>query len=143
MTKATRAIQAWPSLVSGSTPRGRRRRTESGSAGQWAKRRCSHRWLTIHRPANMASLVTRFNHMTKKSSTRDHIVETTLQALAEDGFAGATSRAIARRGKFNQALVYYYFGSLDALLLAALDRTSAERLARYRAAVETAATLEE
>src|SRR5438045_5842115 len=107
MTKATRASQAWPSLVSGSTPRGRRRRTESGSAGQWAKRRFSHRWLTSHRPASMASLVSRFNHMTKKKTTRDQILEAALKTLAEDGFAGATSRAIARRGKFNQALVYY------------------------------------
>src|SRR3954452_18604256 len=81
--------------------------------------------------------------MTKPSSTREQIVEAALLTLAEDGFAGATSRAIARRGKFNQALVYYYFGSLDALLLVALDRTSEERLERYRSAVRSATTLEE
>src|SRR5690242_7187736 len=89
------------------------------------------------------SLVSRFNHMTKENTTRDQIVDAAMAALAEDGFAGATSRAIARRGKFNQALVYYYFGSLDALLLAALDKTSEERLGRYRKAVEGASTLEE
>lgn len=81
--------------------------------------------------------------MTKENTTRDQIVDAAMAALAEDGFAGATSRAIARRGKFNQALVYYYFGSLDALLLAALDKTSEERLGRYRKAVEGASTLEE
>ena len=81
--------------------------------------------------------------MTKAKTTREQIVDAALLALAEDGFAGATSRAIARRGKFNQALVYYYFGSLDALLLAALDKTSEERLERYRAAVRAATTLEE
>src|SRR3954471_9018818 len=81
--------------------------------------------------------------MTKTQSTKEQIVDAALQALAEDGFAGATSRAIARRGKFNQALVYYYFGSLDALLLAALDKTSEERLERYRRAVGAASTREE
>jgi len=59
------------------------------------------------------------------------------------GFAGATTRAIARTGGFNQALIYYHFGSLDALLLAALDHTSGERLERYRSAVAAATSLEE
>jgi AcrR family transcriptional regulator len=81
--------------------------------------------------------------MTKKRTTRDQIVEAALRTLAAEGFAGATSRAIARRGGFNQALVYYYFGSLDALLLAALDKTSAERIERYREVVRAAGTLEE
>jgi AcrR family transcriptional regulator len=67
-----------------------------------------------------------------QKATKDQIVDAALEALKEDGFAGATSRAIARRGGFNQALVFYYFGSLDNLLLAALDATSEARLARYR-----------
>jgi AcrR family transcriptional regulator len=73
--------------------------------------------------------------MTKAKATREQIVEAALEALKEDGFAGATSRAIARRGGFNQALVFYYFGTLDNLLVAALARTSQERLDRYREAV--------
>jgi AcrR family transcriptional regulator len=81
--------------------------------------------------------------MTKQGTTREQIVDAALRTLADDGFAGATSRAIARRGGFNQALVFYYFGSLDALLLAALDKTSEARLERYRAAVRAATTLEE
>ena len=70
--------------------------------------------------------------MTKSRATKDQIVDAALESLKEDGFAGATSRAIARRGAFNQALVFYYFGTLDNLLLAALDATSEARLARYR-----------
>jgi AcrR family transcriptional regulator len=81
--------------------------------------------------------------MTKKMTTKEHIVEAALKTLASEGFAGATSRAIARRGGFNQALIFYHFGSLDALLLAALDKTSEERLARYREAIGKAQTLEE
>ncbi len=77
------------------------------------------------------------------SGTRLQIVEAALETLKREGFAGATSRAIARAGGFNQALIFYHFGSLDALLLAALDHTSAERLERYRKAVDEAGTVEE
>jgi AcrR family transcriptional regulator len=76
-------------------------------------------------------------------ATRQQIVDAALQALKTTGFGGATSRAIARAGGFNQALIFYHFGSLDALLLAALDRTSEERLGRYRQAVDDADTIEE
>ena len=75
--------------------------------------------------------------------TRRQIVAAALETLKTEGFAGATSRAIARAGGFNPALIFYHFGSLDGLLLAALDHTSGERLARYRAAVAGADTVEE
>src|SRR4051794_28899145 len=84
--------------------------------------------------------------MTKASDqkpTRDQILEAAFETLRAEGFAGATSRAIARRGGFNQALVFYYFGSLDGLLLAALDLTSTRRLDRYREALAQANGLEE
>src|SRR5919204_4076897 len=77
------------------------------------------------------------------NSTADAIVDAALETLKEEGFAGASSRAIARRGAFNQALVFYHHGSVEALLLAALDRTSEERLARYREALDDVGTLDE
>jgi AcrR family transcriptional regulator len=70
--------------------------------------------------------------------TRVQIMEAALEALKTVGFAGATSRTIARLGGFNQALIFYHFGSVEGLLLAALDRTSEERLAAYRGLVEQA-----
>jgi AcrR family transcriptional regulator len=76
-------------------------------------------------------------------ATRQRIVEATLETLKNEGFAGASSRAIARRGGFNQALIFYHFGTLDGLLLAALDKTSEERLSRYRKAVAKAGTAQE
>jgi AcrR family transcriptional regulator len=79
----------------------------------------------------------------RRATTRDQILEATLETLREEGFAGATSRAIARRGGFNQALVFYYFGSLDGLLLAALDLTSNRRLERYRDALAAVSGLEQ
>jgi AcrR family transcriptional regulator len=75
--------------------------------------------------------------------TRQRIIEATLATLKSDGFAEASSRAIARTGNFNPALIFYHFGSLDELLLAALDSTSRARLERYREAIRDADTIEE
>jgi AcrR family transcriptional regulator len=75
--------------------------------------------------------------------TRKQMTAAAVEAVRELGYAGATSRAIAARGSFNQALIYYHYGSVDDLLLAALDELGAARLDRYRALVDEADTLEE
>jgi len=67
--------------------------------------------------------------------TREALVAAAIETLREDGFAGASARAIARRAGCNQALVFYHFGSVADLLLAALDAVSKKRLIRYSAAV--------
>jgi AcrR family transcriptional regulator len=77
------------------------------------------------------------------AATRQRIVQAALKTLKSEGFAGASARAIARMGSFNQALIFYHFGSVNNLLLAALEHTSAERMKRYRRAVADAASLEE
>jgi AcrR family transcriptional regulator len=77
------------------------------------------------------------------AATRRQIVEAALETLKSEGFAGASSRAIARAGGFNQALIFYHFGSLDGLLLSALDHTSEERLDRYREAIARATSIDE
>jgi AcrR family transcriptional regulator len=76
------------------------------------------------------------------AATKLQILEATLETLKNEGFTGATSRAIARAGGFNQALIFYHFGTLDGLLLAALDQTSEERLERYRQAIADAETVD-
>src|SRR2546423_4166010 len=83
--------------------------------------------------------------MTKSTAqtTKQQIAEAALDTLRTEGFAGATSRAIARAGGFNQALIFYHYGNVDNALLAALDFTGEERMARYRGALEEAGTLEE
>jgi AcrR family transcriptional regulator len=73
--------------------------------------------------------------MTPRSTTKERIVDAALETLKEEGFAGTSARAIARRGRFNQALIFYHFGTLNDLLLAALDRTSELRMAKYAEAV--------
>jgi AcrR family transcriptional regulator len=84
--------------------------------------------------------------MTQDAPPRDiraRIVDAALQTLRREGFAGTSARSIARTGEFNSALIFYYFGSVNGLLLAALDHSSALRMARYRAAVEDARSVED
>ena len=75
--------------------------------------------------------------------TRDALVRGAIDAIKEEGFAGASAREIARRAGCNQSLVFYHFGSVTNLLLAALDEVSATRHAHYQAAVDRATGLRE
>lgn len=70
-------------------------------------------------------------------------MDAALETLRSKGFKGASARAIARSGGFNSALIFYYFGTVNNLLLAALDQSSAVRMQRYREAASTASSLEE
>lgn len=74
------------------------------------------------------------------SGTKLEIAEAALETLKANGFAGASARAIAHIGGFNQALIFYHFGSVQNALLAALDLISERRLADYGPAFEKAGT---
>jgi AcrR family transcriptional regulator len=75
--------------------------------------------------------------------TRQRIVNAALKTLKQEGFTGASARTIAKKGRFNPALIFYHFGSVNDLLLAALDETSRIRMARYRELIEGTETLPE
>jgi AcrR family transcriptional regulator len=79
----------------------------------------------------------------ERTDIQRQIVRAALEVLKRRGFAGASARAIAREGGFNQALVFYHFGSVHNLLLAALDETSARRLEAYEAALGGAGSFED
>jgi AcrR family transcriptional regulator len=68
--------------------------------------------------------------------TRRLLVEAAIGTLKEAGYGGASARAIAERAGSNQGLIFYHFGSVANLLLAALDAVSAQRLEQYGAALE-------
>lgn len=72
----------------------------------------------------------------RSAATKEALVEAATETLKAEGFAGASARAIAARAGCNQALIFYHFGSVVSLLLAALDTVSASRLEQYGAAVE-------
>ncbi len=75
--------------------------------------------------------------------TKARIVEAALDTLKTRGFAGASARAIAKTGGFNQALIFYHFGGVQNVLLGALDLVSERRLRAYKPAFEQAETLAE
>jgi AcrR family transcriptional regulator len=75
--------------------------------------------------------------------TKERIVDAALGTLKTNGFAGTSAREIAKTGGFNQALIFYHFGSVQNLLLAALDVVSERRLRAYQPAFERARTLSE
>lgn len=77
------------------------------------------------------------------ASTKERIIEAAFSTLKEEGFAGTSARAIARRGGFNQALIFYHFGTLNDLLLATLDKTSADRMSRYRDSMGKATSVDD
>ncbi len=63
---------------------------------------------------------------------RERIVNAALQTLINTGYSNTSVRTIATTGGFSPSLVFYHFGSVDTLLLAALDKVSGQRLARYK-----------
>ncbi|HUD69695.1 MAG TPA: TetR/AcrR family transcriptional regulator [Acidimicrobiales bacterium] len=69
------------------------------------------------------------------STTKVALVAAAVDVLRTEGFAAATARHLADRAGCNQGLVFYHFGSVSELLLAAMDHVSAERRARYDAAI--------
>lgn len=73
--------------------------------------------------------------------TRAKILEATLTSLKEEGIVGTSARAIARAGDFNQALIFYHFGSVDEAIVAAVDVMSERRMSRHRERLESATTL--
>lgn len=75
--------------------------------------------------------------------TKQRLVDAALATLKEEGYAGTTARAIAGRAGANPALIYYHFGDITNLLLAALDETSARRMQRYEALLEETETIED
>lgn len=77
------------------------------------------------------------------TGTKLEIVEAALETLGSAGYHGASAREIARVGGFNQALIFYHFGSVKNVLLAGLDLVSARRMEAYWPALERARTAPE
>lgn len=84
-------------------------------------------------PANSAAAV----------ETRQKILDAVRTTLLTEGLAGASARAIARHGDFNQALIFYHFGSVDGLLQAVAREDSARRAALYADELAQVSTLAE
>jgi AcrR family transcriptional regulator len=77
----------------------------------------------------------------QSAEVRAALVAAAIEALRDSGFAGASAREIAGRAGHSQALVFYHFGSVNDLLLAALDEVSARRMDAYRSLLEQAGSV--
>ena len=77
------------------------------------------------------------------ANSRQRIIDATLTTLKRQGFAATSTRAIAANGGFRSGLIFYYFPTLNDLLIAALEHASVERLERYGDEVAAASSLSE
>jgi AcrR family transcriptional regulator len=77
----------------------------------------------------------------RSAETRAALVGGAIEALKTAGFSGASAREIARLAGCNQTLIFYHFGSVTDLLLAALDAISERRMAAYRGVLDHATSL--
>ena len=72
------------------------------------------------------------NQVAKQLSTRERILDSAEAAFAEDGFSGASMKAMARRADVAQGLLHYHFANKEGLYAAVIERRSgvinAERL---------------
>lgn len=70
----------------------------------------------------------------ESKSTKQRIMDAALETLKVNGIVGTSARAIAARGDFNQALIFYHFGSVNDLLIQAAAHSSAQQVAKYKRA---------
>lgn len=64
------------------------------------------------------------------SATSNAILDATERVLRKRGYAAATSRNVAEEAGIKQGLVYYYFKTMDELLLATFKRRTEQGLER-------------
>src|SRR2546429_2009926 len=66
----------------------------------------------------------------KLSETAERILQAAYRRLAADGYAHLNMRDVAAEAKVNHALIHYYFGSKDQLVIAVLDEANRRLLER-------------
>jgi AcrR family transcriptional regulator len=67
-----------------------------------------------------------------RAAAEEALLDAAERLLAEAGYAGITTRRLAREAGVNHGLVHYYFGSNENLLVQALERFTGRLIARQR-----------
>jgi TetR/AcrR family transcriptional regulator len=67
-----------------------------------------------------------------RSAAQDALLDAAERLLVEVGYAGITTRRLAEEAGLNHGLVHYYFGSVENLLLQALERFTERLIARQQ-----------
>ncbi|WP_370332073.1 TetR/AcrR family transcriptional regulator [Mycolicibacterium hippocampi] len=68
-------------------------------------------------------------------AARQRLIDATTKVIRDEGYAAATSRRIATEAGVKQALVYYYFPTMDDLFVEVLRSGAEVALERMRAAL--------
>jgi AcrR family transcriptional regulator len=71
----------------------------------------------------------------ESAATRLALMDATEAVMRAEGYAAVTSRRVAERAGVNQQTVYYYFQTMDDLLLAAFRRRSEQMSERVEQAL--------
>jgi AcrR family transcriptional regulator len=75
--------------------------------------------------------------------TKARIMDAALETLKREGIVGTSARAIAQTGGFAPGVLFYHFGSVGDVLLAAVEQLSRQRVDRYAKRLEGVETLAE
>src|SRR5262249_32112966 len=70
--------------------------------------------------------------MSVRDANKEALLDAAERVLVRDGASGISTRQLAREAGRNQGLVHYYFGSVDELLVQALERFTNRVLERQR-----------
>lgn len=71
------------------------------------------------------------------SKTRSALMDAVENVMREDGYGALTARRVAERAGLKHQLVYYYFQTLEDLLIATYERHIERNLVRIEQALET------
>lgn len=70
-----------------------------------------------------------------EAGARQRLIEATAKVMRDEGYAAATSRRVATEAGVKQALVYYYFPTMDDLFVEVLRAGAEASLENMRAAL--------
>jgi AcrR family transcriptional regulator len=79
----------------------------------------------------LAALVTE-QKTVARSTAEEALLDAAERLLVDVGYAGVTTRRLAEEAGVNHGLVHYYFGSIENLLVRALERFTDALIARQR-----------
>src|SRR5438874_13402945 len=71
----------------------------------------------------------------KNSATRDLMFDAAERILRTEGYSALTARRLAEEAKFNHQTVYYYFETMDDLIVGAFKRRTEHSAERLKAAL--------
>ena len=76
-----------------------------------------------------------------ESEAQQQLIQSAIDVIKEKGIEGATARSIADKAGLNQSLIFYYFGSVNGLVIESVRDMSAKRRAIYTEVLAKSTTL--